>query len=446
MSHGLTVERKLLKVERVIGEDTVTDVVAAEIQLPFKIIKVFDVIANIVDLDEQVRANGVQIAGNIDKQLFVVDKGDMVRHIPEMIPFQVFVPVAGAQPGMNAQVNVRILSVDTDLVRPQVVNQTITLEIFVKVTKTEQIEVVVDVQGKDITVEKELLKVDAVVGEDTVRQTITPTVTLPITAKKIFRILPSVRNVTAEIKQDLVIVRGIIHKQVFLVDEGELVRHASEDIPFTKSVPVNGARPGQQVQTRVRVFLEDYQIVDPPSRQLRQTLVIEAFVKVTEVKQIEVVVDVKGKFIRVFKELLKVESVVVDVLQQETVRATVALPIQAQKIFEILGEVVNLQGKAGFNQVTIQGVLHKQIFLVDLSNLVRHVREDVPFSFTKNAPGADPGMNVQVSADIVGDIMERLINERRLEQTAVLEIFAKVTRTVQLEVVVDVRREFPRQP
>ena len=437
----LIVKRRLLKVDKVVNEVTVTEAVESDIQLPFKVLKIFDVMANLMAVTSNVRTGGVEVSGVMDKQLFVVDKGDLVRHIPEEVPFSIFVPLEGVEPGMNAQVNVRIESVDTELVRYDTVRQVILLEIFVKVTVTKQINVVVDVIGPGVTTEKELLKVDAVVGEDRVMQSLVKTVTLPITAKKIFRILPSVRNVTAEVRQDNVIVRGIIHKQIFLVDEGDLVRHAAEDIPFVKTVPIPGARPGQQAQVDVGVSLPSFELINPPSRELRQDLVLDIFVKVTQTVQLDVVVDVFGRGIRVRKELLKVESVVLDLEQKETIRSRVTLPIQAIKIFEIDASLVNVEGTAGFDMVTVRGILHKQVFFVDKGDLVRHVREDIPFRIVKDAPGARPGMSVQVRASIEGEVTGRLIGDKHLEQTAVLDLFIKVTETVQLKVVVAVRRK-----
>ena len=439
MYSGLVVKRKLLKVERVIGETTVREAVEAEVQLPYKIEKVYEVITNVTDVETEVRSGGVLVTGIIDKQLFVVDKGDLVHHIPEEMQFRVFVDIKGAEPEMNAHAEVRVLSVDTHLSHYETLRQTVVLEIFVKVTVTEQIEVVIDVEGKGITVEKELLKVDSVVGEDRLGQTINPKFTLPITAKKIFKILPTVRDVSAEIKQDTVIVRGTIHKQIFLVDEGDLVRHAAEDVPFTKTIDIPGAKTGMEVQVSVKVVVEDFELYHPPSRELRQNLILDIFVKVTETLQIYVVTAVTGPGIEVYRKLLKVEHVVVDVLQRETLRSEITLPMQAIKIVEILGKVVNVEAEARTDQVLVKGTLHKQIFFVDKTNLLRHLREDVPFRFIKNAKEARPGMNAQVRVQIIGDIMHRLVYEKKLEQTAVLEIFAKVTRTVQLEVVVDVR-------
>ena len=168
--------------------------------------------------------------------------------------------------------------------------------------------------------------------------------------------------------------------------------------------------------------------------------------KVTESLQIKVVVDVKGKHISVRKKLLKVESVVVDVLQTETLRSVVTLPVQASKIFEIMGKIVDLETEARRDQVLVKGVLHKQVFFVDPSNLLRHAFEDVPFRFMKSAPGARPGMNVQVHVRIIGEIKHKIVDKqgKKVEQTAILEVFVKVTRTVQLDVVVDVKKVFPK--
>jgi hypothetical protein len=73
-------------------------------------------------------------------------------------------------------------------------------------------------------------------------------------------------NGGTEIKKDTVIVKGIVHKQVFLVDEGDLVRHAFEDIPFSKSIKIEGARPENDVFVRVRVTLDDFEVIKPPSK------------------------------------------------------------------------------------------------------------------------------------------------------------------------------------
>ncbi len=449
MPGTISVDKLLLKVEQVVGEKRVTEDVEATAQLPFDVIKIFNVVGNVDHIKAEVCTDEVLLDGIIDKQLFVVDRDDYLRHIPEQVPFESMVNFPGARPNMKAQIQVPVISIKSKLIQPDLVEQVITLEIILILTETVQVEVVTDVHGSDIVVDMELFKVHSVIGEDLVSEQISPVATLPVVAKKIIRIVPTVQNVTTEVQNDVVVLSGVIHKQIFFVEEEDpasnaaegMARHATEDIPFTQTIPIPGARSGHQVQSDVRVSLENYELINAPGNTLKQTLNIETFVKVTETVQLEIVTDVRGPGIEVAKKLLKIESVLTDVFQEETLRNLVQLP-QAIKIFEILANIVDLKAEVEFDRVIVTGVLHKQVFFVDADNFIRHHREDIPLHIVISVPGARSGMNVDVVARIMGDITHRIVDTQVLtvEQKAVIEVFVKVTQTVQREVVTEAVR------
>lgn len=440
MISELEVKKRLLKVDKVIGETTIRKVVESTITLPIQAVKIFDVVAKLNDVETEVKEGGVLVTGNISKQLFVVDEGDIVRHVDEDVSFRQFIQIADTHPHMRAQVKARIIDVDAQLINDREVRQQIILEIFVKVTKVKQIQVITDVTGgpKNLAVDKKLLKVESVIGEDEVSEVVKSVVRLPITAKKIFQIIPEVRNVQTEVKTDLVIIRGVVHKQIFLVDEGDLVRHVKEDVPFSITVPIQGARPNMNVQVNIDALIQQFQLIDPPSRKLSQVILLDIFVKVTETLQIKVVTDVTGTGIKTKKKLLKVDQVVEDVIQRETIDSQIQLPIGAEKIFRIIAEITDVESEIVNGRIIIRAVLHKQIFYVDKGGLLRHVRENVPFQIIKRIPEATPDMNIQERLRIIGDIDFQLVDKKTLRQTAVIEAFVKITKVEQLEVVVEV--------
>lgn len=440
MISELEVKKRLLKVDKVIGETTIRKIVESTITLPIQAIKIFDVVAKLNDVETEVKEGGVLVTGNISKQLFVVDEGDIVRHVDEDVSFRQFIQIADTHPHMRAQVKARIIDVDAQLINDREVRQEIILEIFVKVTKVKQIQVITDVTGgpKNLAVDKKLLKVESVIGEDEVSEVVKSIVRLPITAKKIFQIIPEVRNVQTEVKTDLVIIRGVVHKQIFLVDEGDLVRHVKEDVPFSITVPIQGARPNMNVQVNIDALIQQFQLIDPPSRKLSQVILLDIFVKVTETLQIKVVTDVTGTGIKTKKKLLKVDQVVEDVIQRETIDSQIQLPIGAEKIFRIIAEITDVESEIVNGRIIIRAVLHKQIFYVDKGGLLRHVRENVPFQIIKRIPEATPDMNIQERLRIIGDIDFQLVDKKTLRQTAVIEAFVKITKVEQLEVVVEV--------
>ncbi len=446
----LDVEKQLLKVDKVIGETEVEKTIDTTVNLPIRAKKIFDVAAGVTNVRGEVREGGVLVSGMIRKQLFVVDEKDLVRHVPEEVPFQEFVRVEGARPRLKAQVRATIIDIETELSeKGRKVRQEILLDIFVKVTEKEQIEVVTGVKGgpKDLKVEKKLLKVDSVVGEDLVSEAVENTVELPITAQKIFQVVGEVRDVEAEVREDMVMVRGVVHKQIFFVDKKDLVRHVSEDVPFKVDVRIPGARKGLDAQVDVTAVVDAFELVDSPGRELWQTIVLDVFAKVTEMVQLDVVIDVKGKGIEAVKELLKVEQVVADVTEETVVESKVELPREAEKIFRILADITDVETEVLNGRVIVRAILHKQLFYVDQKGFLRHFREDVPFQMSVDVSDAEPGMNVQPRLSVVGEIDFDLVDGRVVEQKAVIEAFLKVTRTVQLEVVVDVRfKDEPVKP
>jgi hypothetical protein len=70
-------------------------------------------------------------------------------------------------------------------------------------------------------------------------------------------------------------------KQIFLVDEGDLVRHVSEDVPFSVAVTIPGARPGFDVQVDVAAIVDRFELAGS-SQEAPTNHRLDIFVKVTE--------------------------------------------------------------------------------------------------------------------------------------------------------------------
>ncbi|HHV08233.1 MAG TPA: DUF3794 domain-containing protein [Firmicutes bacterium] len=463
MAPQLVVRRRLLRVQRVIGEQTKTKTVQATVTLPVQAIKVFEVQATLKRTKCEIKRDGVFIQGIIHKQVFYVDQGDLVRHVAEDVPFHFFVDVDGAETGMTCQAHTKIVSVDWTLSADgREVVQDVAVQAFVKITEVEQMEVVVDVTNTDLVVTRELLRVESVVGEDTVRESITNTITLPMNAIKIFDVKASIRDLTTTIKEDVVTIKGIIHKQIFFVDEGNLVRHVPEEVPFAITVDIPGATKDMEAFVDADVIVDEFKLKHTPGRELRQTMIVEAFIKVVEPLQIQVVTNVTGPNIIVERRLLKVDHVVTEDTKRESIDSEVCLPMQALKIFSVMARLEDVTAEVKKDSVIVRGNIHKQVFFVDMGNLLRHHSEDVPFRMVLDTPGSVPDMSVHVRANIIGDVEYTLKDGHMhhdhhhdktcpppppgpggqvLSQAVIVEVFVKVTEPVQLNVVVDVREE-----
>jgi len=445
---GFNITKRLLKVEKVIGKANERREIQAIVTLPIKAIKVFDIVVAITtDIQGEIRANGVIVAGVVRQQIFVVDEKEVVRHVLEEIPFQQLIEVSGAVPDQSAQINARVIDSQTHLIdNGRKIKQVIVLEFYVKVTEVRPIEVIENVKGgpTDLKVEKKLLRVDNFVGEERVSEAIKKEVKLPITAQNIFQVFSEVSGIQVKAKTGLIIVRGVLYQHIFLIDVENKVRHVNNTIPFFVSVPLE-TRTGMEVQVYMNAVVNKFELVNSPSKNLRQSILIDILAIITETQQVDVALDIRGSGVEVERKLLKIEPILTDVNESALIDTDIKLPMKAKKVFKIFAEIKDVQTHSNNENLIIGGVLYKKIYFVDFNGLLRHMKEEIPFQIILNVPEASPDMTFQVRLTIVGEIAFQLIDRRVVRQTAIVEALVKITETQPLEVAVDVIWRIPKK-
>lgn len=391
--------------------------VAQPTQLPVPAVKVRNIVGEVRDVRAEVIKDKVIIQGIIHKQVFFVGEDGVVRHFSENVPFSTFIDIPGAEPGMNVQVHPIIEKILFHLSENRLsVIQKIILQIFVKVTEFVQTGLTLG--------EGPLLLLPMVVGEATKQTLVENIVTLNLPALKIDEIRGELREIQVEVIKDKVVVQGMIHKQIFFIDEENLARHQAENLPFSLFLDVPGAEPGMDLQVHPRIEGIFFDLLSPD--QLREKVVIEVFVKVTEAIQERIRIG-QGP-------LFKVEQVIGEGQTQILKESVIQLNRPAIKIREIVGEVRNVTAQVIPDKVVVQGIVHKEIFFIGTDNIEYHQAEDVPFSLFLDIPGAAPGLNAKVRP-VIEKILFELTDQTILRQKVVLQANVIVTETVQLPLV-----------
>lgn len=386
-------------------------------RLPAPAVKIRNITGEIRDITTEIIPDKVIIQGILHKQVFFVGTDGVIRHFSENIPFSTFIEIPGAEPGMNVQVHPVVEKILFRLAdNGRSVIQKIILEIFIKVTQFIQ-------TGLELG-EGPLLLLPAVTGEATKQHLVENIVKLDTPAEKVDEIRGELRDLQVEVIPDKVIVQGIVHKQIFFVDRRNLARHQEEEIPFSLFLDVPGAEPGMEVQVHPVIEKIFFELLSPD--EVREKVIIEVFVKVTEVIQ-ERVQTGDGP-------LFKVEQVIGEGQEQLLKESLVELDRPAIKVREIVGDVRNVSAQVIPDKVIIQGILHKQIFFIGTDNIERHQMEEIPFSLFIDIPGAAPGLNANVKI-LIEQILFKLIDDRILEQKVILQVKVVVTETIQIALV-----------
>ena len=269
-----------------------------------------------------------------------------------------------------------------------------------------------------------LIRAEVVIGENTKQILLERNVTLTTSAIKVRNINATVKNITTDVIADKVVIQGVLHKQIFFVGQDNIVHHQAEDILFSTFVDIPGADPGMNVQVDPVIETVIFSLLSPTV--VHQKVVIEFFIKVTETRQLNIITG-EGPLVRV-------DQVVGENTKQELFENLFTLSTPAIKIDDITVVIRNIDTHVINDKVIIQGVIHKQIFFVNTNNIELHQAEDIEFSTFVDIPGAVPGMDVEITPTIEFVHFE-LKDSTTLLQKVVVEFFAKVTESVQLNVV-----------
>ena len=301
------ITQELLRIEDVIGENTVTSVITGRIQLPENkppIERILNATAESMQTDYEITEDGVIVDGEIEAGvMYVADVEEPyyqqpVHFLEGIINFSEAIDVPGAEEGMSVYTNVVVKRASFDYIDEDTVEVDVTVRFFVKVTEPKQVNVITDIISDRVEVERELLRVEDVVGEDTVFESVTGRINVPAVKPDIERVLESsakVREATSTTETDGVMLEGTIFGSVLYVADveepylGQPVHYVEDTFNFDNFVDIAGTEPGMNTHVELGVQRSSYNVLN--ARTVEVTAILRKFVKVTDFVQIEIITD-----------------------------------------------------------------------------------------------------------------------------------------------------------
>lgn len=216
----------------------------------------------------------------------------------------------------------KILATLTDCIT---VDQTIVLEATVSIVSHQQVEVITNVIGEGITLERILVETLLVVNENTVTLDVPSTVELDPPAASITEITLNVAEATPTVEEDAVEIVGTIEKVVVYQGTDGQSHTVEELVPFAVTVPVPGATPEMGAQINIEV-IDLAAELSPDGTVLTQTITLEIFVKVDILVELFVVTAVSGPGI---------EEVITETLVLQVVGEPAPRPVEVVVAVEV---------------------------------------------------------------------------------------------------------------
>lgn len=307
-----------------------------------------------------------------------------------------------------------------------------------------------------VSFKEELVNLEFIVGEDTVREVITGIIELADQKpdmEKILDVSAVPRYISKQIVEGGLEVAGEIACEITYIAElshpnetQQAVYFAQGALQFANFIDLTGVQAGMEVSAEVRVTRAGYRRLGP--RQLEVTLTIKEQAKVTEKRQLSMVTDVKGlPANQLEEELLSIEDIqgesTVDLLLEEKLEVPEVKPPAKQLIHTSIN-IFDVQGLAGEGQVSISGLGEANlVYIGDLDTgeePIHFLGGTFDFKETIALAGVKAGQEVLARAQ-VKKATYKLLDGRTIALDVALEIFVKVSKAKEIMALVDLSSE-----
>ena len=391
----ITQNKKRIKVQHIIGTGTAQADIVRNIQLPARARKIVDIHAEIVELDYEIIPNKVILKGALHKQIYYVEEGDfVVKEFTIMREeFTDFVHIQGARPEMEAVLDGHILFVNTNPSNGEfptdLLSQVAVLAIDVKVIELMTLDVVTDCYGEGLSVQKAPFSVECLIGSADKQSTISMEHTLCKPARKIYDMDAICRDLDYEVLPGRIIVRGILHKQIYYVDACDSsVQAQCFDNDFSVILDVPGAKPDMEVYTKCHMEFCEAKLIGPaPCNMVKVNVILRVFVKVTDFVKMNLVTNVAGAFVDRCR--IRIEDIAGRKCHQENVNQTLDVnlptstnPLLVKNTKNMTACIRNVNYEKLCNRVIIKGFIHVQVYYVacNCEQELRETSADIPFT------------------------------------------------------------------
>lgn len=449
---AITQDKTRIKVQHVVGEETAQVDVVREFELDDLARKVVDVDAEVVELDYEILPNKVIVKGVLHKQIYYVAEDDYVVKEKTIMreEFTDFVHIQGVKPDMEAMVDAAVIYVNTSPSNGEfptaTFQQNAVLSVNVKVYELVQLDVVTDAKGPNISTTKEAFNVENVVGENEKQVTISAEHPVEFPARKIYDMDAVCRDLDYEVLPGKVIVKGVLHKQVYYVDaEYDTVQEQSLDEEFSVILNVPHAEPGMDVFTKCKIEFCEAKLLK--RNRVKTSCVLYVFAKVTEVKELDLVVDVTGA--DVDKENIRIENILGKECQQENVSQSLTpmeddCQMNIKKARNLTAKLRDVTYEKIKNKIIVKGSVHVQAYYVacDPASTLRETSADIPFTSFVHFDGVNEDTMVDVTSRVEYTDLKLEGNpcafNSKLRAVAILEICVRAFEMKDFKVVTDV--------
>jgi hypothetical protein len=473
VASDMEIIKKRVRVAMALGDCQEEIELEHEVEFPVKVRKIRSVCVSISEIETRPEEGTVCVEGKLCKRFsWVADcdgeyngvnyEAGGIYDLPIEERFTHYLALKDLLPSADAQAQVRIKKVGEptkclsgDDV-PDIWKQSVVLETYVTADMPVEAEIVTDIyaSGKDLKITKATCGIEDLKGQCEKEINVVADIDFSRCVAKILNVQTRLTDLKAEVLTDQIMVGGVLRKRIYYVEQDtNRMYETTIKESWSEVFDLPGVQPGMEVRVEALVSYCDVVLKPEDNTKARQKAVIKVKCKVVEDVVLNYIKDVTGTDCKVIKGSLQCNDLVGYGCVEVAVRDDICFDHPVKKIMN-KDATVSFDYKkteVHYGGVKVVGELYKNICYVDrCDGAVWEECFSEPFETKIDIPDAEQGMKVRLSSrvkeiDLVSpdypmDCCYGPFSAKNYpwQQTAIVEVKAKVFAPKKMEAVTDI--------
>jgi len=363
----------------------------------------------------------IVVTGVLNWLLFYIGEDDLTHITSGEIPFSTIIPVTGASAGMTARLSGEIENISAVILQE---GSKVSIKAVIKITAVieDKSQVTLTADGTTDVV------AEIIVNENSAQTMISDEFFLRRNATKIVMADSKVVLENIETGEDVVLVQGAICLGISYVGEDDITYFEKFNIPVCGFIEMPGALP--RMNACVSQTLETANVVLISSNRFSFKAVVRWNAILTDTIVTQITPAPSGDEYRI---LVLIGS---EVDIQHIATSQIALERGAVKIREVRSNVREVKAEAINDKVIISGILEREIYYVGTDDINYSQVASSPFLTFVDYPGALPGHEVIINAEIENESFE-IMDDSLLSVQTLLYFWIRVVEPTAMPIALD---------
>lgn len=456
MSVGLV--KEMLKLDRMIGSENVQNLVESDIVVPDSKPDIYNILSaqgRVNITDKEIMQGKIVVDGTVDyKVLYASNDPDKILHsMKASSNFTQNIEIDDIDGIMVPEVNCSIENMDFSIMNERKISVQTVLNINGKVFKTDEIDIVKEVEGlEDVQALKNTIKYDNVISNSSSQTVLRENFELGEEEAEINEILEANGSVVVNEKRitdNKVIIGGNVNVNLLYATEEPRnpIHELKHEIPFTHFIEVPKAQENMDCIVDVKVdeiFTDIKKNLNEENKGYNVEVVLKAGAKVSNKTEKEVILDAysPSRKLNIQTQNLKFMKNIGNNSSHAVIKETIDTPSEYPNIFKVLtvkARPVVTDYKLIDNKNIIEGFVDTNVlYMADNEEMqVYSFNQEVPFRHYVEVEGLNEDMEADIKLDIE-NVDYATINSKQIETKVSLNASSEIRKEYEIEALINI--------